>query len=544
MIRLSLLLFLSFLCTCVYAQMPLSIEVLETSAVAEDGLYFTGERGVGYQFGRRITPHGDCIDVVGGYQFVTWYKGGMDNRSLMLSRRRDEPGAEWVHLQFPHRHLGHQQDTTRGDSHNVAVIGVSTADSTIHLIYDIHAFRASSYGDDHFNYTVSFPGTAFVPDEAFRLDLFQPKRSFLRVGVNYERTTYPSIRRAPDGSLVARYRLGGSGNGDIAYATYQDGEWSSNQILSDGTIELPFRHNVYSTGERFFNERLHACFQIRYATNSDLRATFSLNRGLYWAYAEPPYGPNDWRTTNGEPLTIPFGHPDVIEIGTPNLTYGTTEERRSTIYPKFVETKAGAMHAIVRVDNTNVHYWKRAQDTSFSSATGGMILTPNGMMVNYNGYIIVVDRRNDRLIFRAAPEGTNDWTTLLQESTGPEYRHFNGVLRDDKLYLYLMEEGSSSDDAQPLRVKTYQLSGGTSSAQEPNQDLAPLRVFPNPTTGLLNIPDTKIGSDFSVFTAQGQHLQAGKISGNTIGLGDLAPGTYFLRVSNREGKRVSKIIIQ
>jgi len=55
----------TLLCTCVRAQTPLSIELLESSAVADDGLYFTGDRGVGYQFGRRITPHGDCIDVAG-----------------------------------------------------------------------------------------------------------------------------------------------------------------------------------------------------------------------------------------------------------------------------------------------------------------------------------------------------------------------------------------------------------------------------------------------------------------------------------------------
>ena len=79
---------------CILAQTPLSIELIESSAIADNGLYFTGSQGVDYQFGRRITPHGDCIDVVGGYQFVTWYKGGMDKRDLMppdggMSRARN-----------------------------------------------------------------------------------------------------------------------------------------------------------------------------------------------------------------------------------------------------------------------------------------------------------------------------------------------------------------------------------------------------------------------------------------------------------------------
>lgn len=537
---LSLLLVL--FCTCVRAQTPVSIELLETSAVAENGLYFTGDRGVGYQFGRRITPHGDCIDVVGGFQFVTWYKGGMDKRDLMLSRRRDEPGAEWVHLQFPHKHIGYQQDTTIGDSHNVAVIGVSTQDSTIHLIYDIHSYSEATYGDNHFNYSVSLPGTAFVDDEEFSLDLFRAKRTFLRAGVNYERTTYPSLRRAQDGSLSARFRIGGSGNGDIVYALYRDGEWSENQLLSDGSIDLPLRHNAYGTGGRFLNGKFHACFQIRYATDSPLRETYDLNRGLYWAYAVAPYGPNDWRTVNGEPLAIPFGHPDALEIGTPSLTYGTADRPRSTIYPKFTETENGAMHAIVRVDNTNVHYWKQATETSFSSASGGAILTPNGVMAAYKDHVVVVDRRSDRLIVRVAPEGTNDWTTILEETTGLELRHFNGVLRGDKLYIYFMEEGSG--DAQPLRFRTYQLSGGTTSTERPDADATSLRVFPNPTTGLLSIPTAEVGDDFSVFNLQGQLLRAGKLTGEVLNLSELKAGSYILQVSGGKGKRVSKIVKQ
>lgn len=536
------LLFTALLCTCVRAQTPITIEPIESSAVADNGLYFTGSQGEGYQFGRRITPHGDCIDVVGGFQFVTWYKGGMDQRNLMLSRRRDEPGAEWVHLEFPHKHIGYRQDSTIGDSHNVAVIGVSTQDSTIHLIYDIHAYSAATYGDNHFNYSVSLPGTAFVEDEDFDLSLFREKRTFLREGTNYERTTYPSIRRADDGSLSARFRIGGSGNGDIVYALYQNGEWSTTQLLSDGSIPLPYRHNAYGTGGRFLNGKFHACFQIRYATNSVLRDSFNLNRGLYWAYAVAPYGPNDWRTTNGEPLSIPFGHPDALEIGTPSVTYGTADRPRSWIYPKFTETENGAMHAIVRVDNTNVHYWKNESETEFSSASGGLILTPNGVMVSYNGYVVVVDRQGDRAIIRAAPEGTNDWTTILQETTGPEFRHFNGVLRGDKLYLYLMEEGSG--DAQPLRLNVYQLSGGTTSADDETTAENNLQVFPNPTTGRLIIPSAEIGAEYIVFDLQGRVALRGEVSENLLDVSALRPGTYLVQVSDLKGKRVSKIIKQ
>ena len=59
--------------------------------ISDYGLYFDGEQVTGnarhtrpdrddgrydYAFGRRITPHGDCIAKHGDYVFVTWYRGG------------------------------------------------------------------------------------------------------------------------------------------------------------------------------------------------------------------------------------------------------------------------------------------------------------------------------------------------------------------------------------------------------------------------------------------------------------------------------------
>ncbi|MEN8804158.1 MAG: BNR-4 repeat-containing protein, partial [Wenyingzhuangia sp.] len=116
----------------------------------EGALFFVGTRDVNYRFGRRISPHGDCIDVINGYAFVTWYKGGMDQRNLMLSRKNlNSENSSWVTIQFPHQHIGQNGELykgtgIRGDSHNTAAIGVSTIDNTIHIIYDMHAYRKSA----------------------------------------------------------------------------------------------------------------------------------------------------------------------------------------------------------------------------------------------------------------------------------------------------------------------------------------------------------------------------------------------------------------
>ena len=124
-------------------EVPLSITLIEDSVVANNGLYFDGTKGIDYQFGPRITPHGDCIDVVNGYVFVTWYKGGMDKRNVMLSRKNlNDPSAPWVTIEFPHQHVGISgTNPTIGDSHNTAAIWVSTIDNSIHLLYDMHAYK-------------------------------------------------------------------------------------------------------------------------------------------------------------------------------------------------------------------------------------------------------------------------------------------------------------------------------------------------------------------------------------------------------------------
>ena len=131
-------------------------ELSQVTGTGEGGLFFAGTQNVNYRFSRRISPHGDCIDVVNGYAFVTWYKGGMDQRNLMLSRKNlTVPNSSWVTIEFPHQHVGQGGELLngtgiRGDSHNTAAIGVSTIDNTIHIIYDMHAYSASALPNDFF----------------------------------------------------------------------------------------------------------------------------------------------------------------------------------------------------------------------------------------------------------------------------------------------------------------------------------------------------------------------------------------------------------
>lgn len=447
---------------------PLMITLEEESIIADSALFFDGTKydavtnpTGNYRFGRRISPHGDCIDVVGGFVFVTWYRGGMDDRTLMLSRKNlEEPNADWVTIEFPHQHIGFQGNPNVGDSHNTAAIGISTIDETIHILYDMHAYSSDDYPDDFFNYSVSIPNAAFVPDEEFNLSLFNPKRDYLKPGQNYERVTYPTIYRVGDGSLVVRFRRGGAGNGDIWMASYDGSSWSNNWMYSDGSIPLPDRYSLYGQ-EKFLHETFYSIFCIRYAQNDN----YTLNSGLYFAATDaiPVTQSNQWRDIYGNRISMPIKAPDVVKIAEPSDEYGTTDAPRTSGGPAFTVTENGAIHIITRVDDTNVHYYRGPGETTFSSDSGSAI--PLGRMFHFNNYVFMVNLLGGKIIVNATPEGENNWEIVYSGMAGSTtFKHFNSVLEEDKLYVYLMK--NIPGDACPLHLQVYNLSDGIIDDQD------------------------------------------------------------------------------
>jgi hypothetical protein len=453
---------LAFVITTNAQQLMATLE--EESIIADNALFFDGTQydantnpTGNYRFGRRISPHGDCIDIVGGFVFVTWYQGGFDNRHLMLSRKNlNDPNADWVTIEFPHQHIGFQGNPNVGDSHNIAAIGISTIDETIHILYDMHAYSSDDYPDDFFNYSVSVPNAAFVPDSEFNLSLFNPKRNYLKQGENYERITYPTILRAADGSLVVRYRIGGAGNGDILMASYDGNTWSDSWIYSDGTIPLPNRYSLYGR-ELFLHETFYSCFSIRYAQNNN----YAFNNGFYFAYSDAVSlsQSSQWFDINGNNISIPIQNPDVVKVAEPADDYGTAAAPNMTSDLDFTVTESGAIHMVTRVDNANVHYYRAAGETTFSSNSGGAIPHPRGDIFSHNNYVFMVELLGGKPVIKATQEGENNWEIIYSAITEPTtFKHFNAVHKEDKLYLYLMKD--TSGDACPLHLQVFNLSEG------------------------------------------------------------------------------------
>lgn len=441
----------------------LAVTLDEASMVTnpgEGGLYFAGERGTNFGFSQRISPHGDCIDVVNGYAFLTWYKGDINARNLMLSRKNiNEPNSSWVTIEFPHKHVGQRGelfigDGMRGDSHNTAAVGVSTIDGTIHIIYDLHSIPTSRLPSRFFNYSVSKKNIAFAPDDQFTLENFEPRKNELKAGEDYEELTYPFLHRAPDGSLIARYRVGGSGNGDILMAHYNGNVWSDNWLYQEGTKPLPNRNSYYG-GERFINGNYYAGFSIRHAKNNQTNPEngFAFNSGLYFAYTTGVPSPNSqWLDANNNSISMPIinninPNLDPVQVAQPGDDHGVAENPRTTSDPSWTVTANGTIHFITRVDNINVHYYKGPNDTAFSTNASGNIPNPQvrGKIFSYRNHVFMVEIVGGNVLVKSTPEGKDAWKTVYRSNTTTKYKHFNADVVGDKLYVYLMQNINDND---------------------------------------------------------------------------------------------------
>ncbi len=484
--KIYVLMFAFLAVTAMRAQNVLAVELdnaTQVSGEGEGGLYFAGNRNQQFRFSQRITPHGDCIDVVNGYAFVTWYKGGVEFRNLMLSRKNlSDPNSEWVTIEFPHQHVGirgefvNGTNPARGDSHNTAAIGISTIDNTIHIIYDMHSYARNTSAPfletSFFNYTVSMADAAFVPDEEFTIDKFlnadtQYKQNMLNNRENYERMTYPFLMRATDGSLIVRYRQGGSGEGDILFARYDGTEWSDHWTFHDGTLSEPNTQSLYG-GERFINGKFYACFSIRF----NVFRNYFANSGFYFAFTNDgvPTAESQWVNANNQEFDLPFQNPDnevapgvSIKVAEPSDDYGTDDLPRTTFDPAWTVTASGAIHFVNRVDGRNVHYYRGAEATEFSSNNGGRIPNPQvrGKMFSYEDQVFMVELLGGRVNVLTTPEGKDAWKIVYTGSESTLYQHFNAIVEGDKLYVYLMERGSNvagEGDSRPLFFQEFSLS--------------------------------------------------------------------------------------
>ncbi|MFC4530473.1 BNR repeat-containing protein [Sphaerisporangium dianthi] len=218
----------------------------------------------GYMNGESFQQEG--ITSYRGWQYAVFW----DSASHVNIARRQLPSGGWQILTLT------DYTTTSTDSHNVISLGISRADGTIHLAFDMHSstlhYRRSVTGLA--NDPARFPWTAAS---------FGPPQTQL-TGPTVTTVTYPAFIDAPGDRLQLTLRTGMSGAGNQVLYEYAGGAWTYLGQFLDGVTR---DQNAYLFGIEYDRAgRLHMTWTWREtsnaATNHDLMYAYSADLGRTW----------------------------------------------------------------------------------------------------------------------------------------------------------------------------------------------------------------------------------------------------------------------
>lgn len=417
--------------------------IVKVSLVATDALWLTE-----YSFGPSITPRQGDMAVHSSTIFVGWWRGGMENRSLMLSRRAIDGGV-WEHAEFPHQHQMDRGDVTKGDSHNNVAVGVSPKDGTIHLLFDMHGLSPEDSPSGYFNYICSERGAASMEGQ-WGSNRFFPKRAFLRpkwMGwENYGKVTYPDFFTMPDGRLVASFRRGGSLGALRRLAAY-DGEQDSWDPAIGAIWGPNIEWNDRDGSSRFFGEQgfygrfrvteggsAYACWQRR--TAAYRAAGWPTGHGLYAAVAlgDPLDQHGTWAWTNASGTVssvLPISSWAPFKVAEP-----APDPTNLMSVPACALADSGAFHAVVDVATSGQMSKHVFRSSNTSAMTIVEVDADRPQLHIHAGRVFLVSLdKYGRPIISWALVGTNDWQLLLHVQGGPRFNHYS-LLADQSTLLF------------------------------------------------------------------------------------------------------------
>lgn len=428
-----------------------------------------------YKFGPQISAHGDCIATYKEYVFMTWYKGGKDNRHMMLTRYNTETGTQKT-IEFPHQHTGWRNIWYIGESHNTIGVGVSPIDGTVHLLFDMHAYSRTrptdgSLANDYFRYSYSKKNVADVSDEDFTIDQFvkDSDGDYTHLSLNgaenhgtFSEFTYPKFFTNNQGDLFFSMRKGSSSNGGYHFAKYDanTSSWSSFIKFADKNASSHGQNYNWGMYGRvqYAGGKIRIGFQRRSNNKND---KYLYQNGFYYAYSDDQSGQTNWKNVDGEPFSTPLRDADKILVYEPGNLVETTQKDQVYMVGGFdwTVTDRGDVHIIGRVkDNENnitknVHAYKKSGDTDFTTSTdftGGERLYTSGD----NIYMIGLNSAG-RIFIEKSEGGTNNFTKVYEATSGKRFRHGRAHISEGKLYYYMMEQASG--DQRPLYLQIIDL---------------------------------------------------------------------------------------
>ncbi|WP_233557637.1 Ig-like domain-containing protein [Aquimarina sp. AD1] len=467
-----------FLLTNYYSIAQIQLE--EETKITDVGLFFDGKKvdrnapnngsGYDYFFGNRISAHGDCIKKYKQFVFMTWYKGGKYNRHVMLSRYNTSTGVIKT-IEFPHTHTGLNGKWWIGESHNTIAVGISPKNGTIHMLYDMHAYKNTGFSkNDYFRYAYSKKNAATVSDSDFKLNLFIPDgtNDYTHVSLNgtsdpeqFQSLTYPKFFLNDGGDLLMYMRRGGHNNGAYVFSKYNAGTSKWDELTQFNKLNAKNNGQQFNWGlygsMKYVNGKLRVGFQRRSANNND---KYLYQNGFYYGYSNDQSGKSQWKDHLGGAINIPFANADLLKVYEPgNLVSATGKDEVFMVQGfDWTVTDRGDVHIIGKVRDTknnvtkNVHTYKPAGSSSFITSTN---FSGGDQLYTYDNNIYIIGTNNDRVYVEKADGGKNNFTRIYAPTNGKKFRFGVPYINDGKLYYYLMEK--KSGDKQPLYLQIIDL---------------------------------------------------------------------------------------
>jgi hypothetical protein len=455
-------LLLSFI---VKAQVKLESE----TKITDEVMYFDGERvststttnsttGYDYVYGPALTPHGDCIKSYKDFVFMTWYRGGKEDRHVMLSRYNKVTGVLKT-IEFPHQHTGFKGRWWIGETHNTIAIGICPKDETIHMVYDMHRNGTiASLANDYLRYSYSEANAATVADEEFTIDLFvqSPNNNYKHLsfpGINDDNTTklltYPAFMTNDEGDLFMKNRFGYDRNSKLLFAKYDGNDWEGyTDFNRSNATSFGNAYNWGIYGDiKYLNGKIRIGFHQRANIRND---RYLYQNGFYYAYSDDPSGLTQWKNHKGESFARPLVNSDLVKVSEPGDVVETNKVDQVNFNGfGWTVTDNDDVHLVGKVqDRENnvtkfVHTYKPGGTSEFITTTdfaGGSIYAAGSYV-----YLIGLNA-SGRPVIRRAEGGTNLFVKVYEQTSGKRFNKASLYISDGKLHYYLLENNSANND--------------------------------------------------------------------------------------------------
>jgi hypothetical protein len=200
-------------------------------------------------------------------QIVAYYNA---TRNLTVAHRRTTTNQAFYGSVWSYKQL----DTMLGwDNHNSAAVGISS-DRHFHIMGNMHVDRLVYYKTEHPGGIRPLKRVESMVDPALE-----------------RRMTYPRFVRSDDGTLLFRFRVGGSWNGNEIYYRYDAATQTWSKILEQGFTDGEGEQNAYvSNPVRGPDGKLHLAWVWRVEPGSTMNTMVSYARTADFINWEDAFG--------------------------------------------------------------------------------------------------------------------------------------------------------------------------------------------------------------------------------------------------------------